>query len=889
MVKRKNWIIRTVILIVLFIIFFVTNNILNNLEKKQTSSYHVCFKLPLPEKVAAKFKIPVNPQIIKVIVAGHFSGWDSVDDYYKMEETASGVWKKQIRLTSGDNEYKFVVYIQGRKAPLWIYDVTNPDKVNDSHGGFNSVIRIPSISDIAFIFNGIIIGLLVLFSLYFLFEPVVLWILHLKMEFRTKLVISMVLIVILSNVVFIVYHIRESRELIKQGIVDNVNIIHLVLKGEGVNFKKLASEKQKIEDILRKFFWKAGTRIEKTKLVNRSTSLSDLIIFDKEFNIISLMNRKKNIKLQKERAIRYGYKNISQYFKRGLLSSLIKKAGEPDHIRQTLFGEPPDKVVVKETDKTKKSISMLGYQVFLHPIMRHSRLVGYYGGVIQVKMFAGELKRILLFNIFILLIVTTLSLLLLASIGKVITRYLSKLAAWTKRIIQGDFSSEEIISSRDEIQVLAENFNTMRKSLQESFRKIEEKNRLLKIDAYLDNLTCLPNRQKMLLDLKKLPCNAVMLFNIDSFRGVNDFFGNEVGDYILKDTAGRLINSIQNEKLGLYKLGADDYVITVHKPVTPDALEQMAGVFCDHVMEEPFKFKHNVIYISVTAGLAIQKKQEDHSILLTRAGLALKAAKKLFLRHMLFRKNMEVTHEYKYNMKWTNLLKKAIHEERIVPFFQAIVNNNTGKTGKYECLVRMIDKDGSIICPGDFLTVSKEARFYRFLTRIMLKKSMEKFEDKPFEFSINLSIEDILDRRTHGIIIKELKAHPQTAKRLVFEIVETAEIENYEVVREFIDQVKQHGCKIAIDDFGAGYSNFEHIMHLNIDFLKIDASLIKNMDKDENSRIITRTIADFAKKMGIKTIAEYVHSRKVQDRVIEFGIDYSQGYYFGEPGPDIKE
>jgi len=195
----------------------------------------------------------------------------------------------------------------------------------------------------------------------------------------------------------------------------------------------------------------------------------------------------------------------------------------------------------------------------------------------------------------------------------------------------------------------------------------------------------------------------------------------------------------------------------------------------------------------------------------------------------------------------------------------------------------MKDKDGSILLPEAFLKISKKARFYRFITKIMLDKSLEIFKDKPFEFSINLSIEDIIDVKTHDLIMSRLRHNPLTSERLVFELVETEGIENYDVVKDFISEVKEFGCKIAIDDFGVGYSNFEHLLQLNIDYIKIDASLIKNMDHDINSQVIARTISRFAKDLNIKTISEFVHSREIYEKSLEYGIDYSQGYYFGEP------
>ena len=120
-------------------------------------------------------------------------------------------------------------------------------------------------------------------------------------------------------------------------------------------------------------------------------------------------------------------------------------------------------------------------------------------------------------------------------------------------------------------------------------------------------------------------------------------------------------------------------------------------------------------------------------------------------------------------------------------------------------------------------------------------------------------------------------------EKIVFEIIESEGIENYEEISEFITEVKKTGAKISIDDFGTGYSNFEYIMKLKVDYIKIDASMIKDIDKNINSQMVTETIIDFAKKMNIKTIAEFVHSESVFIVVKNMGIDYAQDYYFGKP------
>jgi len=198
----------------------------------------------------------------------------------------------------------------------------------------------------------------------------------------------------------------------------------------------------------------------------------------------------------------------------------------------------------------------------------------------------------------------------------------------------------------------------------------------------------------------------------------------------------------------------------------------------------------------------------------------------------------------------------------------------------------MIDVDDTLIAPIHFLELAKKNKLYHQLTKIMIEKTFEKFKHLPYSVSINLSVDDIVNKDIYKFIMDKLKNSP-ISKNIVFEIIESEGIENFDQVLEFINSVKSYGAKISIDDFGTGYSNFEYLMKLKVDYIKIDGSMIKNIDTDKNSQMITQTIVEFAKRMNIKTVAEFVHSKDVFDKIVELGVDYTQGYYFGAPAQDI--
>jgi EAL domain-containing protein (putative c-di-GMP-specific phosphodiesterase class I) len=150
-------------------------------------------------------------------------------------------------------------------------------------------------------------------------------------------------------------------------------------------------------------------------------------------------------------------------------------------------------------------------------------------------------------------------------------------------------------------------------------------------------------------------------------------------------------------------------------------------------------------------------------------------------------------------------------------------------------------------------------------------------------------VEDITDHKIRDMILKTVSQNLSSSKRIIFELTENENIQRFSDVQSFIHEVKAYGCKIAIDDFGSGYSNFEYLAQLHVDYVKIDGSLIRNIDADPTLKIIVRSIVDFARQMNFKTVAEYVHNKQVYEIVTELGVDFSQGYYFGQPVLDISK
>jgi len=236
-------------------------------------------------------------------------------------------------------------------------------------------------------------------------------------------------------------------------------------------------------------------------------------------------------------------------------------------------------------------------------------------------------------------------------------------------------------------------------------------------------------------------------------------------------------------------------------------------------------------------------------------------------------------------LKQFSMLKEALNNYNIVSYFQPIVNNKTKEIEKYESLVRLIDSEKNIITPYFFLNIAKEGQYYQKITSIVLQNSFRALFYTNQNISINLSALDIEKLETRKIFISLLKKYKTDAYRVVLELLEDENIKDKKVIQLFLKEIKEYGVKIAIDDFGAGLSNFSRVLEYEPDFIKIDGSLIKNINNDPIAQSMIETIVSFAKKQNIQTIAEYVSSEEIYNTVCKLGVDYSQGYYFGKPAP----
>ncbi|MCT7609966.1 EAL domain-containing protein [Aliarcobacter butzleri] len=425
-----------------------------------------------------------------------------------------------------------------------------------------------------------------------------------------------------------------------------------------------------------------------------------------------------------------------------------------------------------------------------------------------------------------------------------------------------------ILNEKDEII----EYIAIRHEITDLVLKTEE----LKRNLRLDSLTNIGNRYKLIEDVSKSVNPCISILDIVSFSDVNDFFGYKTGDSVLKIVARKIEELlIDKENYKVYRDHSDTFCIVAQNEDRDKFIKNIDEI-SKTIAKVPIVIKSRELYVQLSYVFSFESKEN----LLETANI-IKRYSHANKNIIIYDKALELEKDYEKNIFWTLKIKKALDEDKIVPYFQPIYNLKTNKIEKYEALVRLIDGN-NVISPYYFLDISKKSKQYLQLTKTMIQKTFDYFKDKDFEFSINLTFEDIKSEYISSFIIELLKEY-KIGHRVVFEIVESEEIDNFRKINEFFVTIREYGCKIAIDDFGSGYSNFEYLAKLNVDYIKIDGSLIKDILINKSSQNIVSMLVNFAKGQKVKTIAEFVSNKDILNKVRELGIDYVQGYYIKEP------
>ncbi len=399
-------------------------------------------------------------------------------------------------------------------------------------------------------------------------------------------------------------------------------------------------------------------------------------------------------------------------------------------------------------------------------------------------------------------------------------------------------------------------------------------------DVYIDSHLGVANTLKLRKDIEDYNFNKLCMTEVLNADLSIAAYGEEIYYTGCRDV-------LKNVKLGLCQLGLDKVIHLYsfnYKNFVLAASESISKEDFLALMKQFYKQFESAASANVEVSAVsrfVVVLQEDR--LIDRALHGLLVAKGTQDNFTVAPDVLDTANMIKEDAKILDLINFAMEDGRVIPYYQGIRDNRSGKIQKYEALMRLCDSEGKIYSPGVFLDVAKKYKIYNRLSQIMISNALREFENRSEDLSINISAYDIASESFRGWFIRKLEKYPN-AKRLVIEFVETENYKEGEIF-EFIQQVRSFGCRISADDFGSGYATYTAIIALSPAFIKIDGTIIKDLATSQNNVIILRSICFMAELIGAKTIAEYVENEQIQAVLEKYGVDYSQGYLFSKPAP----
>jgi|TARA_B100000745_G_scaffold293313_1_gene235096 diguanylate cyclase (GGDEF)-like protein/PAS domain S-box-containing protein len=411
-----------------------------------------------------------------------------------------------------------------------------------------------------------------------------------------------------------------------------------------------------------------------------------------------------------------------------------------------------------------------------------------------------------------------------------------------------------------------------------------------------DKLTGLFNRSYFDIKLKEIANNvreesqtySLLFIDLDQFKVLNESAGHHHGDIVLQHASQLLSNRLRNTDW-LFRLGSDEFAVILSHANTSHAKEIAEDLqkLIEHKLT--YTLNNETYEFSCSIGITeINGKTDPPSDYLVQADQALYVAKKRG-RHQIHIYNPADTDsiELKENLDWVSRIKAAINDDNMLLYYQPIYQSDSESVEYYEALVRYRQKDGSIVAPGLFLPALESAGEIALLDSWVIRKAIETISVYPQlgRIGINLSAFAFEDEGLLPEITRALEHYHVSPRKVVFELTESASLDNLTVTRTIIEQMHKLGCRFAVDDFGSGFSTFNYLKNLPADYVKVDGAFIKNLANDPVDQALVKSISEIGKALGKKTIAEFVENQQILNMLKTMGINCAQGFYLGRPAP----
>jgi len=375
---------------------------------------------------------------------------------------------------------------------------------------------------------------------------------------------------------------------------------------------------------------------------------------------------------------------------------------------------------------------------------------------------------------------------------------------------------------------------------------------------------------------------AFMLIGIDHLARINDAFGFDVADAVLSEVAARIRLRLRGgDVLGRFSGNKFGLIL---KNCSVEDMNIAAERFLAGIRDEVVPTKSGPVSVTVSIGaVSVPRYARNANEAINRAHETLDGAKRRRAGSFsLWRPNVERDAQRRVNIRVTDEIVTALNERRIVMAFEPVVEARSRESAFYECLIRMEQNDGQVLLAPDIVPVAEKLGLIRLVDHRVLELVVTELAASPnVQLSLNISPDTTMDPDWWASIESLMRAHPGVAERLIVEITETVAIQDIDDLRDFVTRLKKFGSRIAIDDFGAGYTSFRNLRKLGVDIVKIDGAFVQNIARSADDRAFVQTLIDLARRLGIKTVAEWVQDEESASILRDWGCDYIQGRLIG--------
>ena len=413
-----------------------------------------------------------------------------------------------------------------------------------------------------------------------------------------------------------------------------------------------------------------------------------------------------------------------------------------------------------------------------------------------------------------------------------------------------------------------------------------------------DSLTGLINRRRFQKELERAVSyserykqqGAVLFIDLDQFKYVNDTYGHQYGDEYLLDVSRRLSQVLRRTDI-LGRLGGDEFGVVIPKCSYEEA-HTVGMALLGGLAQQHLEHGGKVVPVSASIGIALFPSQSAvASDLLAKADAAMYTAKRNGRSqvHVFSEDDIELGN-MQAKIHWEERIRWALKDNRFELYYQPVAHVSTGLVTHYEVLLRMRAEDGEMIAPGAFIETAERFGLIREIDRWVVDEAIKTQAEtiknhKPMSLAINLSGRHFGNAGMLEYIQQAIEKYGADPQSLMFEVTETEAVENLSKARNFIDALREIGCKFALDDFGIGFSSFHYLRNLPVDYIKIDGSFVRSLHVDEDDRLFVKAIVDLAKGLKISCIAEFVENSHIIDILLELGVDLGQGFVIAKPSP----